>query len=60
MTDKKVARKVVVGIVKSDKMNKTITVKSERIVKHPKYGKYVKKTTIYKVHDEKNEAKIGG
>lgn len=59
ITDKKIGRKVVVGIVKSDKMDKTITVKSERIVKHPKYGKYVKKSTIYKVHDEENEAKVG-
>lgn len=59
VTDKKIRQKVVVGIVTSDKMHKTITVKSETIVKHPKYGKYVKRSTIYKAHDEKNEAKVG-
>ncbi len=47
------------GIVISDKMKKTITVESFRLVKHPKYGKYVKKSSIYKAHDEKEEAKVG-
>lgn len=57
--EKKIRRKVVVGIVTSDKMDKTIAVKSERVVKHPKYGKYTKKFTVYKAHDEKNEARVG-
>jgi len=49
----------VVGEVISDKMSKTITVQSFRRVRHPKYGKFLKKTSIYKVHDEKNQAKKG-
>ena len=52
-------RKIVVGQVTSDKMQKTIVVRSERLVKHPKYGKYLKHHTAYKVHDGKNEAKVG-
>ncbi len=49
----------VVGEVVSDKMNKTISVKIFRRVRHPKYGKYLKKTSVFKAHDEKNEAKQG-
>ncbi len=49
----------VVGEVISDKMNKTISVLYYRRVRHPKYGKYVKKTSVFKAHDEKNEAKKG-
>lgn len=49
----------VVGEVISDKMDKTISVLIYRMVKHPKYGKYVKKTSVFKAHDEKNQAKIG-
>ncbi len=52
-------RKVRVGIVSSNKMDKTITVKVERKVKHPIYGKFVKKTTRFHAHDEKNECTIG-
>ena len=52
-------RKTKTGIVSSDKMNKTITVAVERKVKHPIYGKFVKKTTKFHAHDEKNEAKPG-
>ena len=52
-------RKVRVGIVTSNKMDKTITVKVERKVKHPLYGKFIKKTTRFHAHDEKNEASIG-
>ncbi|MCB0369322.1 MAG: 30S ribosomal protein S17 [Bdellovibrionales bacterium] len=48
-----------VGEVVSDKMQKTISVSVSRVVKHPKYGKYMKRSTIYKAHDEKNESKIG-
>jgi small subunit ribosomal protein S17 len=47
------------GIVVSDKMDKTIVVKVERIKKHPKYKKRYKVHIKFKVHDEKNEAKIG-
>jgi len=52
-------RKTKTGTVSSDKMNKTITVAVERKVKHPIYGKFVKKTTKFHAHDEKNEAKPG-
>ncbi|AYD48927.1 MULTISPECIES: 30S ribosomal protein S17 [Arachidicoccus] len=52
-------RKSRVGIVSSNKMTKTITVAVERKVKHPMYGKFVKKTTKFHAHDEKNEAAIG-
>lgn len=49
----------VVGEVISDKMDKTISVLIYRMVKHPKYGKYVKKTSVFKAHDETNQAKTG-
>jgi small subunit ribosomal protein S17 len=52
-------RKTKTGIVSSDKMDKTVTVAVERKVKHPIYGKFVKKTTKFHAHDEKNEAKPG-
>ena len=52
-------RKTVVGKVVSDKMAKTISVRTERLVKHPLYGKYVRRWTTYKAHDEQNEAQMG-
>ena len=52
-------RKVRIGVVTSNKMTKTITVAVERKVKHPIYGKFVKKTTKFHAHDEKNECNIG-
>ena len=52
-------RKTRTGVVTSNKMNKTITVEAERKVMHPVYGKYLKKTTKFHAHDEKNEAGIG-
>ena len=52
-------RKTRTGIVTSDKMDKTITVAVERKVKHPIYGKFVKKTTKFHAHDEKGECTIG-
>jgi len=52
-------RKVRIGKVVSDKMDKTIVVAVERLVRHPLYGKTVKRTTKFKAHDEHNEAKIG-
>ena len=48
-----------VGEVVSNKMDKTISVKIFRRVRHAKYGKYMKKTSVFKAHDEKNEAKPG-
>jgi small subunit ribosomal protein S17 len=52
-------RKTKTGLVTSSKMDKTITVAVERKVKHPIYGKFVKKTTKFHAHDEKNECGIG-
>lgn len=52
-------RKTRIGVVASNKMDKTITVSVERKVKHPIYGKFVKKTTNFHAHDDKNECQIG-
>ena len=52
-------RKIKVGVVTSNKMDKSISVKVERKVKHPLYGKFVKKSTKFHAHDEKNECSIG-
>lgn len=52
-------RKERVGVVTSDKMDKSIVVSVLRKVKHPKYGKFVKKTTKFVAHDEKNDCNIG-
>lgn len=60
MEANKRGRKIeVVGSVVSDKMNKTISVKVYRMVKHPKYGKYLKRSSVFKAHDEKEIAKEG-
>lgn len=48
-----------IGVVESDKRNKTRTVVVRWTVKHPKYGKYMKKRTVMQVHDEANESKAG-
>jgi len=52
-------RKERIGVVVSNKMDKSIVILVERKVKHPKYGKFVKKSTKFMAHDEKNEANIG-
>ena len=57
-TENKVAR-TVTGRVASDKMNKTITVVVERVVPHPVYGKYVRRSTKLHAHDELNECRQG-
>lgn len=59
MEDKRNLRKDRVGVVTSDKMDKSIVVAVERRVKHPKYGKFVKKTSKFVAHDEKNECNNG-
>ena len=51
--------KTIVGKVISDKMQKTIVVQVERIVRHPKYGKILKNRTKFHVHDENEECNIG-
>lgn len=52
-------RKEKIGIVTSNKMTKTIVVSVERQFRHPKYGKFIKRTSKFMAHDEKNEANIG-
>lgn len=52
-------RKTFVGIVESNKMNKTITVRVSRLVKHPAYGKYVGRSTKLAAHDPENKCGIG-
>ena len=52
-------RKTKAGVVTSNKGDKSITVMVERKVKHPLYGKFVKKSTKFHAHDEKNECSIG-
>jgi len=52
-------KKLVVGVVVSDAMQKTISVKSERLVQHRTYKKYVRRFTTYKAHDASDEARVG-
>ena len=59
MTLERNLRKTRTGVVRSNKMDKSITVSVERKVKHPLYGKFVKKTTKFHAHDEKNECTVG-
>jgi small subunit ribosomal protein S17 len=56
--DEKLQR-TLIGTVSSDKMNKSITVMIERRVKHPIYGKFIKRSTKLHVHDENNECGMG-
>jgi len=58
-TDVRNSRKTRVGMVVSDKMQKTVVVSIERRVQHPVYGKMVRRTKKLKAHDEQNEAKTG-
>src|SRR5262245_12719983 len=52
-------RRTAVGVVTSDKMNKTRRVEIPRLVKHARYGKYIRRRTICHVHDETNESHAG-
>jgi small subunit ribosomal protein S17 len=52
-------RRTAVGVVTSDKMNKTRRVEIPRLVKHARYGKYIRRRTICHVHDEQNESRAG-
>jgi small subunit ribosomal protein S17 len=52
-------RRLQVGVVVSDKMDKTVVVKVDRLVKHSLYSKYIKRSVKYKVHDENNSCKMG-
>ena len=59
MTTETQVERTLTGRVTSNKMDKTITVAIERLVKHPVYGKYVRRTTKLHAHDENNECRIG-
>jgi small subunit ribosomal protein S17 len=52
-------KRTIKGVVISNKMDKTIVVRAERLVKHPIFHKYVRKHVKYKAHDEQNQSKIG-
>ena len=58
-TTERTARRTLVGVVTRDKNDKTRRVEISRLVKHPRYGKYVKQRTIVYAHDEKNETHRG-
>ncbi|MFN5271694.1 MAG: 30S ribosomal protein S17 [Planctomycetota bacterium] len=53
------ARRILVGVVKSDRMNKSRRVEIDRFVRHPKYSKIVRRKTVCHVHDELNVSKAG-
>lgn len=59
MSEQQPLNRVLQGRVVSDKMDKTITVKVERRVKHPIYGKFIRRSTKMHVHDEANECAVG-
>lgn len=52
-------KRIIQGVVVSDKMDKTVVVKVERRVRHPLYGKYVRQSKKYKAHDAENTCKVG-
>ena len=55
----KAGKKRLVGSVVSDKMDKTVVVRVERLVRHPRYGKVLRRAKKYKAHDAKNECQVG-
>jgi small subunit ribosomal protein S17 len=57
--DKKKGQRTITGRVVSDKMDKTVSVAVERLIKHPVYGKYIRRTTKILAHDASNECKPG-
>ncbi|WP_039764298.1 30S ribosomal protein S17 [Caldicellulosiruptor sp. DIB 104C] len=59
MEQKRGMRKTRIGVVVSDKMDKTVVVAVETLVQHPLYKKTIKRTTKFKAHDENNECKVG-
>ena len=62
MTDRKgefMPKKQLIGVVTSDKMDKSRRVEIDRLVKHPKYGKFIRRRTVCHVHDEMNESNLG-
>ena len=59
MTEKRRQRRATTGVVEGVPRDKTIAVRTVRLVQHPKYRRYVRRATVYKVHDEKHEAMPG-
>jgi small subunit ribosomal protein S17 len=59
MSESQGIKRSITGQVISNKMDKSITVMQERKVRHPLYGKYIRRSTKYHVHDEKNECNVG-
>ncbi len=59
MSSERAVRKTAVGVVTRDKMNKTRRVELARLVRHPRYGKILRRRTICYAHDEKNETRVG-
>lgn len=59
MSEEKKAQRTIVGRVVSDKMDKTVSVAIERMIKHPVYGKYMRRTSKVMAHDAANECKPG-
>jgi small subunit ribosomal protein S17 len=59
MSEEKKAQRTITGRVVSDKMDKTVSVAIERLIKHPVYGKYIRRTTKILAHDAANECKPG-
>ncbi len=59
MSDESKTQRTIVGRVVSDKMDKTVSVAIERLIKHPVYGKYIRRTTKVMAHDANNECNTG-
>jgi small subunit ribosomal protein S17 len=59
MSEENKVQRTIVGRVVSDKMDKTVSVAIERLIKHPVYGKYIRRTTKVLAHDASNECKPG-
>ncbi len=59
MSEEKKVRRTITGRVISDKMDKSVSVAIERLIKHPVYGKYIRRTSKVMAHDESNQCKLG-
>jgi small subunit ribosomal protein S17 len=59
MSEERRRRSMQTGVVEREPRNKTVVVRSVELVEHPKYHRYVRRATLYRVHDEKEEAKVG-
>ena len=59
MSEEKKSGRTITGLVVSDKMDKTVSVAIERLIKHPVYGKFMRRTTKVLAHDANNECKSG-